>query len=131
MRLESFSLPKEQLIAGDTLPVILNWRTLNTITRDYTVFVHLTGDDRQPLAQHDSQPAQAERSVSSWQVGELVADLHPLVIPDDLPPGRYQLWAGIYSFDGEDVIRDGIESGTLTTQDDDVLIGTILVAGKP
>lgn len=128
MRLESVSIPTQKVKPGDTLPVTMTWRTHNTITRDYTVFVHLTGEDRQPLAQHDSQPAQAARPVSSWQVGEYIKDVHPINIPNDLPPGKYELWAGVYSFIGADVVNDSIDASMLPTNEHCVQIGTVEIA---
>jgi hypothetical protein len=31
-----------------------------------------------------------------WPVGGLIPDTHTLVVPDDLPPGEYDLRIGLY-----------------------------------
>ena len=32
----------------------------------------------------------------SWRVGSFHRDNHGIALPDDLPPGQYELWAAVY-----------------------------------
>ncbi len=91
--LQSGNLP------GDVIPVTLYWRSLRTLDRNYKTFVHLTdaGLTHQP-AQHDGDPGGGYTPTTRWLAGELVPDTHYLALPPDLPPGRYQLWAGMYDY---------------------------------
>jgi hypothetical protein len=79
--------------------VTLYWRTLQPLTTDYTVFVHLIDPTTgQRVAQHDGEPALGlVIPTSTWQPGEWVKDRHVLELPPDLSGGSYQLQAGVYN----------------------------------
>jgi hypothetical protein len=66
---------------------------------DYTVFVHLRNAAGTTVAQRDGQPLEGNYPTSHWQAGETVIDPFSLPVPDDLPPGRYTLLAGLYRLD--------------------------------
>jgi 4-amino-4-deoxy-L-arabinose transferase-like glycosyltransferase len=87
---------------GATLNVSLYWKALAIPNEDLIAFVHLwRPGDPQPIAQHDSSPREGWYPTSIWQPGDTIPDEHKLFIPDDLPPGKYPLWAGLYrSTDG-------------------------------
>ena len=34
----------------------------------------------------------------SWRAGDLVLSRFPIPVPDDLLPGRYSVWAGLYIY---------------------------------
>ena len=99
VRLQAFDLAGERYRPGDTVSVTLYWIALDGLAEDYKAFVHLTdtGLTRQP-AQHDGDPGGGYTPTTRWVPGELVPDRHALPLPDDLPPGRYQVWAGMYAF---------------------------------
>ncbi len=83
--------------ADGQLAVTLYWQALAPMARDYSIFVHLLGPDGQMVAQHDGQPFwDVAIPTSSWQPGEKLLDRHALALPDNLPPGDYQLQAGVY-----------------------------------
>ena len=96
-RLVGYDLPLPlQVKAGATLPLVLTWECIGTFEADYTVFVHLVGDDRRPVAQTDSQPLGGAYATTRWHVGERLADPYQLEIPPDLPAGEYELLVGMY-----------------------------------
>ena len=84
---------------GDTLTVTLYWRALHSLDQDYRTFIHLTDANvtRQP-SQHDGDPSGDFAPTTRWVPGELVPDTQHLTLPADLPPGRYNIWAGMYEF---------------------------------
>ncbi len=85
---------------GDTLTVSLGWDVLARPSVDYSLFLHLTADDdAPPLAQAD-QPLGSTQGLPSgvWYPGEQWQDMITLTLPDDLPPGDYTLWAGVYYY---------------------------------
>jgi len=113
--------------AGTTLPLTLTWECIGTFEADYTVFVHLTGADKHPVAQADSQPLGGAYATTHWHVGERLADPYQLNIPPDLPAGEYELVVGMYllssgerlpllSSDGQ-VVGDNIPLGRVETAD--------------
>jgi 4-amino-4-deoxy-L-arabinose transferase-like glycosyltransferase len=115
VRLVGYDLsPPDPVTAGSTLALTLAWECLAEMEQDYTVFVHLAGDDGQPLAQVDSQPLNGTYPTSFWNIGEHLTDPYLLTVPSDAPPGEYQLLTGMYllatrerlpSADGGDAIH--------------------------
>jgi 4-amino-4-deoxy-L-arabinose transferase-like glycosyltransferase len=85
-----------QVTAGSNLPLTLTWECLGAFDSDYTVFVHLADADGHPLAQADGPPLSGAYPTRFWDVGERLADPHTLTVPDDVPPGAYELRVGMY-----------------------------------
>lgn len=81
---------------GDWLPLSLFWQTETEIRRDYTVvwFVADTGGVR--VQGQDSWFGATFAPSSRWTPGMPVPDHRALRLPDDLPPGEYQLWVKVY-----------------------------------
>ncbi|MCZ7567178.1 MAG: hypothetical protein M5U01_01080 [Ardenticatenaceae bacterium] len=112
---------------GRPFDLTLHWLNLRTTPADYKVFVHLTATDSPvPLAQSDGDPGAGYTPTSRWLAGELIPDLRHLMIPPDLPPGAYDLWAGLYD------LQTGERLPVAERGDGRVLLGTITVrpAGK-
>lgn len=86
----------ETLHPGDMLGVSLSWYTEAPISEDYTVSVHLLGPDGQSILQQDRQPAAGFAPTSSWIVGDPYRDNYGFILPDDLPPGEYQIIVVVY-----------------------------------
>lgn len=82
--------------SGETLTVTLYWQPDDTVAFPYTVFNHLVAPDGTLVAQQDGMPMQGQLPTSCWQPGEVIADPHHLVLPADLPAGRYTLLTGLY-----------------------------------
>jgi 4-amino-4-deoxy-L-arabinose transferase-like glycosyltransferase len=110
--------------AGTTLPLTLTWEATGIFDQDYTVFIHLVGGDKRPLAQADGQPVGGDYATTFWDVGQRLGDPHQLLIPSDLPPGEYELLVGMYLLstgerlpllgaDGQ-VLGDSISLGQVT-----------------
>ncbi|HEM62035.1 MAG TPA: hypothetical protein ENO24_07060 [Chloroflexi bacterium] len=96
IELVSCAFEAQPVAAEGTLHVRLTWSSLAVMDDDYTVFVHLTGQDGHLWAQHDSQPGGGWLPTSSWQPGERFIDNHGLALPRDMPAGEYQLAVGLY-----------------------------------
>jgi hypothetical protein len=100
------------------LEVTLHWRNLEPLDTDYTVFVHVLGDDDQVIAQDDVQPKGGTYPTSVWDVGEVIVDPHSLTLPPGLPAGQYRLRVGMYRLEtGErlpvDANGDSVEVGPI------------------
>ncbi|RPJ02653.1 MAG: hypothetical protein EHM39_01365 [Chloroflexi bacterium] len=81
---------------GDVLPVSLLWETVAPVPQDYTVALFVVSADGTLVAQRDSYPVNSFEPTQSWRPGALHRDNHGLQLPDDLPPGTYELWAAVY-----------------------------------
>ena len=80
-------------VAGNALSVALHWEATDSVSQDYTVFVHLLSPDGQLLAQHDSSPL---LPTGQWAAGTRVLDMHTLALPSGQPPSEYQIRLGLY-----------------------------------
>jgi len=96
IRLTGYSLD-----ATDTssLNLTLFWQPNITPATDYIVFLHLRDKDGNTIAQRDRQPLAGVYPTSRWQPGETVIDPIVFPLPEDLEPGTYMLFAGLYQLD--------------------------------
>jgi hypothetical protein len=79
-----------------TLDVTIYWQTRAPVQGNYHVFVQLLDPEGGLVTQHDGQPIHGFLPTGDWPVDKVIPDRHRLLLPDDLPPGNYQLIAGMY-----------------------------------
>ncbi|MCA9999349.1 MAG: hypothetical protein KDE56_26485, partial [Anaerolineales bacterium] len=91
-----FTIPQTTLQPGDIVEVTLFWQTAVSLDQRYKVFLHLLDSSGQLVAQRDSEPGGGLKPTNGWLVGEPIRDNYGLLLPATLPPGRYQLVAGLY-----------------------------------
>lgn len=101
--------------ADDTLALTLFWQADRHVKHDFTVFVHLVDVQGKIRAQADGPPVEGNRPTSSWQPGEIVLDVHQLVLGPEVTAGEYWLWVGLYTL--EDGLRLPLTSGPATGGD--------------
>jgi serine/threonine-protein kinase len=124
--LEEALLPRQGFQPGETIPVTLRWRALQSLDRSYTVFVHLLTPNLQTLiTQDDSVPVNGLNPTDLWQPGEIVVDPHQLALPEDLPSGTYQIRVGLYTQEGRLAVTD---SGETRVQENSILVAPVQVA---
>lgn len=80
--------------AGDTLYLTLYWKALQDLDINYQVFVHLLGPDG--LVTQSDKINPGEFPTRRWPDDKYVRDEHQLQIPADLPPGDYEVAAGLW-----------------------------------
>jgi hypothetical protein len=115
--------------AGEALPLSLFWRAEQPATQSYAVFMQLLDGQGGLQAQIDAVPVGGFRPTDSWQPGEVIRDNYAFPMPDDLPPGEYQLIVGLYS-------PSSMERLPVSTVDSTVLgdyapLAKITVVGEP
>jgi hypothetical protein len=110
--LSGATLPSS-LAPGAVLPLQLQWDSIEATPTDYTVFVHVVGADGQPVAQQDWQPLQNYAPTHLWFKGlRVLDDRYAIQLPPDLPPGSYEVRAGMYTEAGRlPVTRGGQPAG--------------------
>ncbi len=74
------------------LPVLTIWRVEQKLPEDLAIFVHLTGEDGQLIAQSDALDA----APATLQPGDVVLQLHLIPLPQSLPEGPLKLELGLY-----------------------------------
>ncbi len=123
--LRGYRLPETVVRPGDILDLTLFWQALENVPQGYYVFIHFMTLDGQMVAQRDGAPQKGFRPTLSWREGEVIEDEYQLSITPGIPPGTYQLWAGMYHpGSGE---RPPVQIDGQLTPDNRVLIGEIEV----
>jgi 4-amino-4-deoxy-L-arabinose transferase-like glycosyltransferase len=110
----------DRAFAGDWFYISLNWQPMQHMTTDYKIFVHVRDTTGKVAWQNDKLPLNALLPMTRWQTGAVYRDAHAMVIPADMPAGRYQVVAGVY---------DPISGQRLQTTDgpDVAVLGTVEV----
>jgi 4-amino-4-deoxy-L-arabinose transferase-like glycosyltransferase len=99
LRLVGYALDGETTRPGETIHLTLYWQALAPMEVDYSVFVHLVGEDDLIIAQRDSYPGRGNRPTSGWSIGPIVEDVYPISIPATaLAPRAYRLVVGAYDY---------------------------------
>jgi hypothetical protein len=86
---------RAQPSSGETLEITLYWRALADVEEDYTVFVHLLGEDGTLYGQGDGPPLNNDYPTSYWSPGEVLADVRTIALHNGRPAGAYLL-VGLY-----------------------------------
>lgn len=95
--LVGYALDDTALRPGQTLRLTLVWRSLGEVDTSYKVFVHVTDEAGNIVAQHDSAPALGTLPTDVWVSGEYIEDVHPISIPANLGAGTYTIRVGLYN----------------------------------
>ncbi|HID52911.1 MAG TPA: hypothetical protein EYP41_12870 [Anaerolineae bacterium] len=111
MQLTGYELAQKDAQPGDEIDLWLEWKVLQPMPRDWSVFVHLTDPVLGvPIAQRDMYPDQGLRPTSLLRPGERIVNFYRLRIPDTaVAPADLELNVGLYDFEtGERlVLPDG------------------------
>ncbi|TEU14591.1 MAG: hypothetical protein E3J21_15400 [Anaerolineales bacterium] len=111
---------------GDVIRLKLYWQAREPVGEDYTVFVHVVGEDGRLWGQHDGQPEGGFYPTCFWDEGEVIVDEHEIVLRPDTPPGEYQIVTGLYRLaNGE---RLALDTGDQGVSDSHLLLGTVQVS---
>jgi len=110
---------------GETIHLILYWRTLAKMEENYSVFTHILGEENRIWAQKDSWPRGGDAPTSTWQPGQTIADEYALTIYADTPHDAYDVEIGLYLAATGDRLRIVGPGGRLL--DDRVLLSKVRV----
>ena len=76
---------------GQTLTLVTHWQQ-QTDPRPAKIFIHLLDGSGQIAAQWDGLGAVWQ----GWRPGDQLQQIHDILLPADLPPGSYDIRAGLY-----------------------------------
>lgn len=96
IRLSGYALASALLAPGDILPVTLFWEAEAPVAERYKVTVQLLDGAGQLVAQVDTEPGDGLNPTTTWEPGQVLSDRYGVLLPADLPPGRYTLIVGLY-----------------------------------
>ncbi|MBA3531202.1 MAG: glycosyltransferase family 39 protein [Ardenticatenales bacterium] len=113
---------------GERVSLTLYWKALQQPTRGYKVFVHLFDAQGTVVAQSDSIPMSWGHPTTDWLEGEIIPDRVRLGLSNDVPPGSYALFIGMYDevtgerlpliFDGQRQAGDTLRIGEILVTND-------------
>jgi hypothetical protein len=97
IRLEGFEISNSKVKPGGTIILLLYWRAMGRIGKDYTVFVHLVGEDGQMIEGYDGAPRDGKERTSRWFASQFTPDARVLTIPASVQAGSsLQIELGLY-----------------------------------
>jgi hypothetical protein len=109
--------------AWDQVQVTLYWWAARPPNQSYTVFTQVLDGEGGLVAGHDSRPANGEAPTHTWVPDHVYADTHLIELPVDLPPGTYQVVAGMYDFNLRRLVATGPDASIF--EDNAVPLGEI------
>lgn len=96
LRLRGYRLERKDVYPGDSVRLTVYWQALQPPDQIYAAFNHLRKPDSSMAWQGDSWPQAGIYTTDHWRQNEVVTEEYMLVVPDDLPPGEYPLYTGVY-----------------------------------
>ncbi len=96
LALTGFGLSAASPKPGEELEITLDWQALTRPGVAYTAFLHLLQADGTGAAGVDEPVLRGLYQPDFWPTEMTFADRHRLLLPSDLPPGRYRLDLGLY-----------------------------------
>lgn len=93
--LSGYAMP-ETAERGASLPLSFWWQADADVERDLTQFIHLRQNDGEAFSGYDQIPFESTFPTFDWPAGMQAVDEVEMPLPDDLPPGEYTLYTGMY-----------------------------------
>lgn len=86
----------ERARPGSPIRIDVRWQASGTPSADYTTLIHVGWPDEMPLATGDRPPLNGSFPTRVWEQGEQIDDFYTVALPQELAPGRYPIWIGMY-----------------------------------
>ena len=87
------------------LQVSLFWRAARKPDFDYSVSAHVIDGAGKLVAQEDQAPgANQSDPPTDWLTGDVIADVHSISLPANLPDGTYHLVVGVYNWRNSQIL---------------------------
>ena len=74
----------------------MTWETTADGEEDWVQFLHFVHEETGALWNHDQQPLGARLPTRLWYEGLRDTETWQITIPEDLAPGRYAVYTGLY-----------------------------------
>jgi 4-amino-4-deoxy-L-arabinose transferase-like glycosyltransferase len=111
MKLIGVEIGREVVHPGERVPVTAYWQAVGPVTKNYSVFVHLSGRNYQNVGQFNSYPGLGLRPTTTLAPGQIVADTYPVLVEGGSEaPTRLLVNLGLFDF--EEAGRPGLPALT-------------------
>jgi mannosyltransferase len=95
----AYALNGQSQRPGNVLTLALRWQSSQRLATRYRVTVQLLNQQGGLAAQRDAEPGNNMAITTVWQPNTPIDDAHGLLLPANLPPGRYQLIVALYELE--------------------------------
>jgi hypothetical protein len=85
-----------QAAPGGVVRMAFQWRSPVPIEDSFKVFTHIVSPDGELVAQLDDIPGDGLYPTDTWEPGQPIVDRYAIRLPEDIPPGRYEVRVGLY-----------------------------------
>ncbi len=100
VRLVGYDLDRSAARPGETVHLTLYWQARGSVSRNYSVFTHILGEEHRLWAQSDGWPQGGNAPTSAWQEGQVIPDPYELTLYPDTPAGVWEIEIGLYDEQG-------------------------------
>jgi hypothetical protein len=125
--LVSCELNKTSFRPGDTLQLDMTWEVLGRMSVPYKLFIHVINQAGKITTQRDEPPLGGTRPTDTWQPGETLHDLHTIQLPANIPPGRYDIYIGLYY---QDQRLPVVDPGLARSENDAIMVGQLEISAN-
>lgn len=100
LRLIAYRVDKSPVHPGDWLPVTLYWQAVRPVAKNYSVFIHLLGQNNAVIGQVNTYPAGGNWPTSLLEPGKILEDTYDIpVLPEAGAPAVTRLAMGLFEFE--------------------------------
>lgn len=100
LRLIAYRVDKSPVHPGDWLPVTLYWQAARPIAKNYSVFIHLLGQNNAVIGQVNTYPAGGNWPTSLLEPGKILEDTYYIpILPEAGAPAVIRLAMGLFEFE--------------------------------
>ncbi|MEA3342979.1 MAG: DUF1616 domain-containing protein [archaeon] len=78
---------------GHKFQLTYYWKSLDTVQKDYTIFVHVIGSGGKIVFQHDHRPP---TPTSGWMPGDIISEKYDVFVPSHINDSTYRIRFGLY-----------------------------------
>lgn len=94
--LPGYQLQPDHVRPGEAMWLILYWQALADVSHDYVIGLQLLDETDAEVTYWLGRPVHSSYPTDQWQARQVMQDPWRLVIPPDLPVGRYTLTLSVY-----------------------------------
>ena len=113
---------------GDSLEIPITWHSAAEGSRDYSQFLHFVHEETGIQWGYDQPPLGNRLPTRLWYAGLLDTELWQVTVPDDVAPGDYAVYSGLYN--PQNIARlTAADAAGIAFADARVPLGTLRIGG--
>jgi hypothetical protein len=101
----------ETVAVGQPFTLTHYYRVEQPVPEGWRLFVHLDSPDRRGHLTADHVPVSGKYPVPRWQAGEIIRDIHKVVLPSTWPSDKVQVYVGFWKGQERFSVASGRQDG--------------------